>query len=322
MAATEGYPRTLPSDSLGDPLPNTWAFFPAFPFAAGALSRATGLEFVFAALVVNVLAGAAAALLLAVLARRVGGDEVGWWAVALWTFWPAAFVLQVPYAEAIYLALAAGSLLALVAGRHLLAAMLIVAASFSRGYVLALSAAALCRVMLDLRTSRRLTARTGILIIAAVAAPFLWMAVAAVVTGRLDAYAATQQAWGFSFDPAVALERWSRGLGSIGRDGYVTAVVFTLLLAVVAAIAACRPFVPIELRVYTLVSVCFLLAIAQPGAVAFGSVPRFAFGILTLPIVGAMLLPNAFRWPVLMLLAALQYLWIHAIWSGLRGIAP
>ena len=331
MAATDGYPAVLPLRPDGTVDGNTWAFFPAFPFVSAAVTQATGFGFIAAALIVNLCAGAVAAVLIGAIVRDVADDDAVIRTVAFWTFFPTAFVLQVPYAEAVFMAFAAGFLLALITGRHGLAAVLILCASLSRGYAIPLSVAALYRVatvLWSMRQAGRPTAPPRLfglaaLAAAAVAAPFLWLGIAWYVTGRADAYAVTQRAWGFSFDPAVALTRWSSAIGNLGHDLYFTAVVVTLVAAGLAAIAVLRlPFRP-ELRVYTVLSVAFLLAISQPESTAFGSIPRFVFGILTLPmILGLVVRRNAVAAGIAVAFAAVQYVWVFYIWSGKYGVAP
>jgi hypothetical protein len=80
---------------------------------------------------------------------------------------------------------------------------------------------------------------------------------------------------------------------------------------------------PMELKVYTLVAVLLVMALAEPGSVAFGSIPRFAYGILTLP--AALALGLRRRWMLVAAAAAgvgLQYLWVLNVWSGRLGVAP
>jgi hypothetical protein len=80
---------------------------------------------------------------------------------------------------------------------------------------------------------------------------------------------------------------------------------------------------PAELKVYAAVAAGFLLLIAQPGAVAFTSTPRFMFGILTVPIVRALLLRRGTLVAATVgLFVLLQYWWVFSIWSGRLAIAP
>lgn len=337
MAATDGYPRVLPLDENGDVDGSTWAFFPVFPQLAHAVSAISGVGFVPASAIVNILAGAIAAVCLAALVGKDTDEPLVLRTVALWAFFPTAFILLMPYSEAVYAAAASGYLLALTRRRYAIAAVLLLVSALSRGYAVPLSAAALAAVWSAWRESRRSSASVpasgpisvqptlsfALLASAAFVAPLLWPVVAAVVTGRADAYAVTQQAWGFSFQPADTWVRWRDTIGRFGDDPYFTAVVLTLVGATGAAIATLRLDLPLELRVYTVFSVVFLLAISQPEATAFGSIPRFAFGILTIPLVLARALRKATACAaVLVAYGLLQYWWVYHVWSGSAGVAP
>lgn len=325
MAATDGYPSVLPYDASGQLLANTWAFFPAFPMTSQVISVLTGLEFTWAALALNFVAGAIAAVCIAKIAWAVGDDDAGWRAAMLWAFFPTAFVLQVPYAEAVYAACASAFLLALITRRHATAAVLLILSSLSRGYALPLSAAAACGVYVAIRRQHvspgnwRLVMLAG----AALVAPVLWIGIAGITTGNWSAYTATQEVWGFRFDAGVSIERWLGAIGTFGRDWYFSAIVLGLAAVVASAVAAWRLRLPLELRAYTVLSALFLLAISQPGSIAFGSIPRFIFGILTLPVVAALIVRRA---PALVLVVAvsiaLQYCWVLNIWSGRMAVAP
>jgi len=322
--AVDGYPRSLPLDASGAITGNNWAFFPAFPATAGLLMRATGLAFDRAAILLNVIAGAIATLCLGTLARRFLPDRQALGVVTLFAFFPTSFVLQVPYAEAMYLAFAAGCLVALAGARDRLAAVLLLGAALSRGVVLPLAAAAWWRVWSGWRSADTRRRRDfGVLAGVATISPMLWVAVAGLVTGQPDAYAATQRAWRYAFDPALTLTRWYQVIGDLGRDGYLTAIVLTLIAAAVLTMLSFRLMVPAYVRVYTLLSTVLLFALAQPGAVAFTSVPRFAFGIATFPLLLTLVLRRT--WAVLavtVVFVGLQYLWVLYVWSGWRGVAP
>jgi hypothetical protein len=158
---------------------------------------------------------------------------------------------------------------------------------------------------------------------AATIAPILWLGIAAVVTGRSDAYTATQRLWGFSFDAMTAVERWTTSIGEFGHNVYFTSVILTLVLVAVLTVLALRRPMPLELRAYTVCSALFLFAISQPQSIAFGSIPRFAFGIVTLPIVAALQVRRTI-WCVTIVAVSivLQYWWVLNIWSGRLGTAP
>jgi hypothetical protein len=332
VIARHGYPRQLPVDMHGDVLQNVWAFFPAFPLTAGSIAAVTGLEFVTAALAANIAAGAIAAVCLAFLVRSFADDRTALRTAALWSFLPTAFVLHVPYSEAFYAASAAAFLLALARHRPLAAAMLLLAAGLTRGFALPLSAAALAWLWQNRRGSGASDApdRSSspvapvALLAAALVAPVLWMGIAAVRTGRLDAYAATQRAWDYGFAPGPWLEGWRAMAERLGADPVATAVTLVLAAAAMLLVAGLRyRQLPLPLRAHLLCGVLLLFPMAMPGAVAFGSVPRFALSVITLPIVLALTLRT--RWltlAVVFVFLWLQYVWVLNIWSGRLGVAP
>lgn len=318
--AADGYQAALPLDAAGAVLGNKWAFFPVFPLVARLAARATGLDFEFAAILVNVIAGAVAAVCLFNLVSRFADTAAAHRAVALWSFFPTAFVLQVPYAEGIWSMFAIGYVLALVDRRYFLAAALLVAAGLSRGAGLPLSAAAVW-VLWRERRSFRLS--TAVLAAAAVVSPFLWIAIAAGVTGRLDAYAATQRAWGYAPDPAQTVSRWIDLAGRLSAEPFSLLVVLVLAAVLGLTVLTLRLAMPAELKVYAAAATGFLFLVAQPAAVAFTSAPRFAFGILTIPVTLALMTSQrTIVAGMLGLFVLLQYWWVFNIWSGRLGIAP
>lgn len=329
-----GYPSRLPTAADGEVLANTWAFFPAFPFAAGVLARVSGLSFVWSALAVNLAAGAIVAVCLAAMVRPFAGDQAAARAATLWAFLPTAFLLHVPYSEAVHLAFVAACLAAVVRRRMGLAALLLVGAALSRGAALPLAGAVVVRAAMSLgpawsargpiATRRARWLVPGAALVISALAPWLWMLVAWRVTGRIDAVTASQGAWGVRLDPSAMVLAWRE---VIAHDGI--ALLFNpsvIVLAIVVTMTGATLFesrIPLELKAYTFLAAGLVLLVAQPGAVAFGSIPRFAFGILTMPVMLALWLRRG--WMVAIAAVAftwLQYLWVLNVWSGRIGVAP
>jgi hypothetical protein len=326
--ATDGYPSHLPVDAQGEVIQNVWAFFPAFPLGATGVAAVTGLDFETAAWVLNLGLGAVAAVALACLTRAVTSDDIARRTVVFWSFFPTAFVLQVPYSEAAYAAVTGAFLLALCSGRFSWASVLLLAAGLTRGSIAPLSVAALVAVARQLLVTRRpastpALARLAALSASAVLAPVLWIATAAMVTGRADAYIVTQRAWGYEPDVWLWVARWPDALSGVGTDWITTVSVGALAATATLAIASVRLALPLTLRAYTLAATALLFAMAMPGAVAFGSVPRFAFGVLTLPIVLALLVRHRLAVHGLVVaFLAMQYWWVLNVWSGRLGVPP
>ena len=211
---TEGYPSVLPASADGVVQQNTWAFMPLLPLLATASSSMTGLPFYASAALVSLTASSAAALGLdRWLAPRAGARQ-SLWAVALVWSSPCALILQTPYAEALGLALTAAALGLAHRRRFLIAAPPAALACLSRPIGVPLAAAlglwwawelacARGRVPDAVRAllpgARPLTARQrlGLLGLTAWtgAAALVWPAAAWAVTGRADAYTATETAW-------------------------------------------------------------------------------------------------------------------------------
>jgi hypothetical protein len=161
------------------------------------------------------------------------------------------------------------------------------------------------------------------LLAAALTAPLLWPAIAAVVTGRIDAFIVAQGAWGVSPRLGDFISAWSAGFDHDGIGLLWTFPSPTLAATIASAAAIAWVRAPRELTTYCVCAAGLIVLLAQPGAVAFGSVPRFAFTALAPPIVLAVVARRA--WMMAAVVAALtwmQYLWIVEIWSGRLGVAP
>lgn len=99
------------------------AFFPLYPLVVGALSEVTG-SIVVAGVVVSLIAAGVAAVLVAEIARTLLNDRVARDAVLFIALYPLAFVFTSVYSEGLFLALAAGAILAALRDRPVLAGVL------------------------------------------------------------------------------------------------------------------------------------------------------------------------------------------------------
>lgn len=97
------------------------AFLPLFPLTVRAGHVVTGLTPAAVGAVLVFLLGAVAAVMVWALARRLTDRRVADRAVALWCFFPGAFVLSLIYTEGLTVACAAACLLALLGRRWALA---------------------------------------------------------------------------------------------------------------------------------------------------------------------------------------------------------
>ena len=201
--ALHGYPSELPTDAAGQVEPNAWAFLPVFPWFVRGVSALTGLDFYVAGTLVATTFGAGAAVMLCrLLAPRVGNHSA-LWAVALFCFGPLSFILQVAYAESLFLFLVFASLGMMLSKRYLLMIPFAVMAAFTRPGVLALSLALAILLVLRWRERDRFawTERWAIVAagLAIAAAGLAWPLVAGAVTGVPDAYLITELSWWTGF---------------------------------------------------------------------------------------------------------------------------
>ena len=108
------------------------AFFPLFPMLVRGLSTPLHVSPLIVGVVLTVLAGAGAAVAVWLLARRLAGPRVADRAVALFCFFPGAFVLSMAYAEGLLVLASAVCLLALLDRRWVLAGLSAAVATATR----------------------------------------------------------------------------------------------------------------------------------------------------------------------------------------------
>ncbi|HEX8496675.1 MAG TPA: hypothetical protein VF661_05725 [Actinomycetales bacterium] len=280
--AERGYPDGLPLNDLGQVDYNSWAFFPLFPMLVRGL-MALGLPFSTAATLVNVTAGAAAAVVLFHLlagprhdgdARRGGGRVVGGarerlavLGVATWCLLPPAAVLQVAYTEALAALLLATSLLLLVRRRYGWAVPVVLLLGVTRAVAAPLLVVVAWHAVARWRSAETVERgewlRLGALAVVTGGSALLWPAVVGLSTGVPDAFFRTQAVWGQDpgSGPFVPWFTWS-----YDRAGVVGVL---LLLGAVAALVSVvlgphGAWLSAELRVWAVVYPLYLLAVVRP----------------------------------------------------------
>ena len=204
-----GYPIVLPLSDTGAVQQNEWAFMPGFPTTVRAFDF-LGLEWKFSAPILATIFGACFALVaFKIFAARLS-DHQSLWAVGLFLLSPASPVLQTGYAESLGLLLLALAIYAWLSDRFALAMGAMLALAFTRPGLAALALAFavvwVYRFVQARMGNRGFPAgealRLAALAAVALALNFAWPLVAALVTGRPDAYVATELAWraGYPFD--------------------------------------------------------------------------------------------------------------------------
>lgn len=321
-----GYPSQLPVDENGSVQQNAWAFMPVFPFLLRAINFATGIEFKFIAPIVATCFGFAFALMLYKLLILRITELQAKWAVALLSFSMASPILQVGYAESLWLFLIALALYLFIQRRDLALMITLAVLSVTRPGLLAfalmfalLFAHRLWRQVkhgeqFALRERLRLfalTAFAGIL-------GFAWLLIAAVTTGRFDAYLATELAWRAGYTDSSHLLPFSgwfasaafhigAGLGEITVLGLVAFAIWALNTKSIKALG-------LELRAFTAAYLVYLFAVFFPQS----STPRLlfgAFGLLAALAVASTTWPRMARWGLLAISLLGQVLWLLVCWK-------
>lgn len=271
-----GLTRTVPDGRHLSDL----AFFPLFPLLERALGTVSGLAYVDAGLVLSLLAGLAAAACLHALGTRLHDARTGLLLVLLWAVVPVGIVQSMAYSEALFTALAAGAVLAVVSRSWLLAGLLAALAGLTRPVGLAVVAGVVVGAAVVLwRREDGLRPLLGVLV-----APLGWLGYVVWVGLRLHdplGYFTVAGRWGNSFDGGVAYARWIGGL--LGRSWPAPLLGLLLVLGTLAVVflvvLGFRDRQPPALLGYSVV----LVALAFTTSGYFGSKPRYllpAFGLL------------------------------------------
>ncbi|MDN3296646.1 mannosyltransferase family protein [Streptomyces ficellus] len=300
-----GHEVTLPHGGVHSDL----AFFPLLPALERGLSEVLPIDAATAGLLVSWAASLAAAWGIHAVGAQVAGRRAGVVLAVLWGVYPTAFVQSMAYTEALFTALAAWSLYAVLRGRWVWAGALCVLAGLTRPSAAALIAALGITAVVTVVRERRVTARmaAGVLL-----APLGWLGYVvfvAVREGSATAYFEVQAAWGNSIDGGVALARfvWQNLTGPAPLAG----VGLCAALALVGwAVWLCvRQRQPLPVLVYGIA----VVVISLVGAAYFGSRPRLMMPAFPLLLPAAVALARLRDRGVALVLAAL------ALASGVYG---
>ncbi|WP_327355659.1 hypothetical protein [Streptomyces sp. NBC_01304] len=275
--AEHGYPSALKYRPDGVPDYNTLAFFPLVPGLIRGLHLLTGLPFAFAGVVVSWSAGAVAAAGIHTLARAVVGRSAAFACVALWACSPYAFVLWIPYSEAVFTAVLMWALVALLARRWVTTGLLCALAGTVRPTASVLVAVVALSALAALWGRRDGLRPLAALMLAPVGLVGSWLYLGSRI-GSVTGWFEAQKAWDQSFDFGLGTLRFlKRAAGAHSFDlRYVAviAVIAAVLIGVVALVLDRR----IPWPLVALVSGAWLLMVGTPGAPF--SKPRFMLPFL------------------------------------------
>jgi hypothetical protein len=237
--AVQGYPTRLPVDGSGDIQKNPWAFLPLYPTIVRIVMVATGLDFSLAGVLVATLFGAGATLALYRLLLMRFGATTAVWGALFFCCGPMSYVLEVTYAESVFLFFMFCSLIAMMSRRYLLMMVPATAAAFAHPGALALAAALgiHCVIRLLRREPFPVRARiaAAVAIVGISIAGFAWPLVAAAVTGDPSAYFETELAWWSDYIGRVTFLPFTQWF--LFARHYWGAVGVVLVVALLAAFA-------------------------------------------------------------------------------------
>jgi hypothetical protein len=326
----DGYPTVLPLTENGIVQQNEWAFMPGFPTTVHAFDF-LGVEWKYIAPILATIFGACFALVAFRIFAAKLNDHQSLWAVGLFLLSPASPVLQTGYAESLGLLLLALTIYAWISDRFWLAILAMFALAFTRPGLAALALAfAVVWVyrFIQARMGNRgfpimEALRLGALSATALALNFAWPLIAALVTGRADAYVATELAWraGYPFDGgglAPILPWFSSAEYFIGGFAGQLLVVLALVGSVAIFFIPQVRALGLEFGAISASYFVYLLLFFFPqSSIVRILMPTFVlFGALTQAWV---------RWPKLAryfgvgVLILLQFAWLMACW---RYTAP
>jgi hypothetical protein len=311
--AQQGYPSNIEIGPTGQVERNAWAFPPLFPLLTRAVMFMTGLDFPVAAVGIATLCSLGGVLLAFRLIEETAGREAARVTTLLLCTSMAAASFQIGYTEGVALLFLTAALHALRKERYLLTAFLLWGLGLSRHVVLPFLAViavhAVRQWQMGLLTPRRVRTLTA-LAASTLSAGLAWPAIAAIVTGRLNALTDTQAAW-----------RKSEDVGSFGvfsvawRVGGMPWLLCAVGAALVIVLAVLGPWgrgwSP-EVRAWALAYPIYVLAVA-PAALSL-----IRFWLLAFPLawcIPAGLGRSRFRYALVAVLAIagllVQWYWIR-----------
>jgi hypothetical protein len=237
--AAHGYPHGFSYDPSGKLTGNTLAFFPLYPMLVRVVHEITRLDIPVAGIVTANLALIAALIVVLLLFCRLYGRRTSIVAVVLLAgAQPMSLVFLMSYSESLFLALAAGMLLAAHRRAWLTAGLLALLVGLTRPAAVAAVAALGVAVLLHLVRERRISWRPPAALLLGCAGTPLYLLWVALRVGRADAWFQIQGAgWGTQWDNGRAV--WDFLVQTLATgDGWVPVSTAVLLIALVCATLA------------------------------------------------------------------------------------
>lgn len=265
--ALHGYPTELPMRD-GSVRQNPWAFSPAYPILVRAMMEVSGLNFPIAAWLVSILFSATMAVAVYRLAARYLETFGSAALVACLYAYPAAVVFQAAYAEGLALLLIVLSLSGLLQRRYPWVFVSTLVLAFTRPVLLPFALIVVLHYW-HRRKSHKLGEREFTraerwwlmaLGLWCIAMAFAWQAVAAFVTGRVDAVTASLAAWP-AYENGV-FGGWTRSVMEPSPEGIGAFAVLAALLWL--GMRKESRLWPLELRTWPIAYSLYIFAATRP----------------------------------------------------------
>jgi len=241
--ARHGYDTTLTHRGGGGLVNTNIVFFPAYPYAIKVLA-ATGVSELWAGLVVSWIAGLAAAWGIFAVGSLVYDRRVGVALAVLWGVLPHALVESMVYSEALFTALAAWSLHALLRRQWLAAGALCLFAGATRAAAAVLVAVVMAAAAIAL-VRKRGGARPACALVLAPLGLLGYLAWVAHALDRWDGWFYMQdQGWHLGFDGGRStVHTFVHGvlLGPTRLELYEVSAVLVAALVLLVLLAYLRP---------------------------------------------------------------------------------
>jgi hypothetical protein len=271
--ATIGYHLPAAGDPHGEDALRAFAFLPLFPMLIGAMMTVTGLSFAGCVTIVNLVAGAAAMVVMFALVERTAGRFAAGSAVLLTSCFVAAPLLQAAYSEAIALLLVCTILLLIARRRYGWAVVAVILLSLTRLVTPPLAIVVLVHAIVRYRGRSqdpiRRSEMVGMALLAVVAAASvsLWSTITNAITNGVKATGADRG----SVSNAVIVGRFGWFTNAYEHIGWI-GVVGVALLVVLFVVTAVSPITRtwgIEVRTWFAIYPIFLLFVAGVHAGVF-----------------------------------------------------
>ena len=326
IIAAVGYPSEVPITDDGHVGENAWAFMPGYP-ALVRLLLVLGIDFGVAGVLVSTAFALGAALVFYRLMLRFLPSQAALFSVVLFCVAPLSPILQVSYAESMFLFLLVVALWLLVERRYWVLIPVVAAMAVTRPGTLAFALALLLHVIhrwwLARRGREAFPVRERVAAITAglstAALGLSWPLIAGVVTGRLTAYIDTELAWRsvyIGYDDLVPFTPWFRAAewwaGWWGLPAALVVLGLVLLLVLCAVALFTRPVrrLGVDIRFWLVSYSLYLLAVFFPQSSTFRLlVPLF-------PALGALAQPRSTTYRVVLVIVCFlgQWAWIDIAW--------